>query len=70
MLMPLPHALSDSHAVHSVDRIFMSGIFPRLFSKGLPGIALAQVRQAGDLLERIPPGPAVSKYLGFTHPML
>ena len=34
--------------------------------KGLPAIALAQARRAGDISQKIPPCYAVAKYLGFT----
>ena len=37
-----------------------------LFSKGLPAIALAQARRAGDILKRIPPQLAVAPEVGFT----
>jgi hypothetical protein len=48
-----------------------------LFSKGLPAtcplvpcngrrVALAQARRAGDISKKIPPGPAVVTYVGFT----
>jgi hypothetical protein len=34
--------------------------------KGLPAIALAQARRAGDISKKIPLGLAVVKYVGFT----
>ena len=37
-----------------------------MFLKGLPAIALAQARRAGDISKKIPPGLAVVKYVGFT----
>ena len=37
-----------------------------MFLKGLPAIALAQARQAGDISKKIPLGLAVVTYVGFT----
>ena len=61
--MPLFKYLSSD------NKLVVSFIHKRrswLFSRGLPAIALAQARRAGDISKRIPPGLAVVTEVGFT----